>query len=72
MLTPQSRVGEILDKYPVTEKVFTDLGFTDLLNPVMRATVAKYATLEIAANRKKIDVNILIDSLEKQIAKEDA
>lgn len=68
MLTPKSRVGEILDKYPQTESVFTGLGFTELLNPVMRATVAKYATLDMAASRKKLDVNELIAALEEKIA----
>ena len=72
MLTPNSKVGDILTKYPSTEKVFTDLGFTELKNPVMRATVAKYASLQMAADRKKMDVQTLIDALEIVITQEDA
>lgn len=72
MLSPSSRVGDILNQFPSTEKVFTNLGFTELLNPVMRRTVAKFATLEMAAAKKQIDVNDLIAALEKAIAKEDS
>lgn len=67
MLTQKSRVGEILDKHPTTEQVFAELGFTELLNPVMRASVAKFATLEVAAAKKKMDVDALIARLEKHI-----
>ena len=52
MLTPQSKVGDILNRYPDAEKVFVQLGFTDLLNPVMRRTVAKFATLEVACQEE--------------------
>lgn len=70
MLTPSSRVGDILTEYPQTEQVFTELGFTEMLNPVMRRTVAKYATLEMAAAKKKIDVQELITALEKKITED--
>lgn len=70
MLTTNSRVGDILTEYPQTEQVFTELGFTELLNPVMRRTVAKYATLEMAAAKKKLDVQELIAALEKKITED--
>lgn len=70
MLTPNSRVGDILTEYPQTEQIFTELGFTELLNPVMRRTVAKYATLEMAAAKKKLDVQELIAALEKKITED--
>lgn len=70
MLTPKSKVGDVLNKYPGTEEVFTELGFTELLNPVMRSTVAKFATLEMAAAKKKIDVQELIAALEKKITED--
>ncbi|MGI6366038.1 MAG: DUF1858 domain-containing protein [Bacillota bacterium] len=72
MLTPQSKVGDILNRYPDAEKVFVQLGFTDLLNPVMRRTVAKFATLEVAAAKKKMAVADLIAALEKAIGEEDS
>lgn len=72
MFTPHSKVGDILDRHPVTEKVLTQLGFTDLLNPIMRRTVAKFATLEMAAAKKNIAVDELIAILEKAIAQEDS
>lgn len=72
MLTPQSKVGDILNRYPDAEKVFVQLGFTELLNPVMRRTVAKFATLEVAAAKKKMAVEDLIAALEKAIDEEDS
>ncbi|MTI95330.1 MAG: DUF1858 domain-containing protein [Firmicutes bacterium] len=66
-LTPESRVGDILAAHPETEAVFTELGFTELQNPVMRKTVAKFATLKIASSRKNVDLDLLIQRLETAI-----
>lgn len=43
-----------------------------MLNPVMRRTVAKFATLEVAAAKKKMAVADLIAALEKAIGEEDS
>jgi hypothetical protein len=70
-ITPRSKVGEILDCHPETEAVFTRLGFTELKNPLLRRTVAKFATLQIACEKKKLPVETLVDELNKAIKQGD-
>ena len=40
VLGPQTRIGEILERYPDTLPVFLRRGFTPLANPALRRTVA--------------------------------
>ncbi len=64
-ITPQTRVGELLDAYPQLEKVLIQEApaFKALKNPVLRRTVARVATLEKAAQVGGIRVRDLVAAL---------
>ena len=51
MITPETRVGALLDAHPELEVTLIGIAptFKALKNPVLRRTVAKVATLEQAA-----------------------
>ncbi|MBP7148415.1 MAG: DUF1858 domain-containing protein [Acidobacteria bacterium] len=50
-ITPQTKVGELLDRHPELEQVLLGAApkFAKLKNPLLRRTVAKFATLAQAA-----------------------
>ena len=65
IITPKTRVGELLDTYPELEPVLMELSpaFKKLQNPVLRKTVAKVATLQQAASLGNIPVTEVINTL---------
>lgn len=46
LITPKTRVGELLEKYPELEETLMELApaFQKLKNPVIRRTIGKVAT----------------------------
>lgn len=64
-ISPQTRVGELLDAYPHLEDVLIRQApaFKALKNPVLRRTVARVATLEKAAQVGGIPVRDLVAAL---------
>jgi len=57
VLGPQTRIGEILERYPDTLPVFLRRGFTPLANPAIRRTVARIVTVEQVCRRESVDLD---------------
>jgi hypothetical protein len=51
IISPKTKVGELLDNYPELESVLMDMSpaFEKLKNPILRKTVARVATLQQVA-----------------------
>jgi hypothetical protein len=64
-ITPDSRVGDLLDRWPHLEAVLIELSphFRALKNPVLRRTVAKVATLRQVSKVGGVPLATLIDRL---------
>lgn len=69
-ITPQTKVGELLDAYPELEDVLVAMApaFAKLRNPVLRRTVARVATLEQAARVGGVGVKDLVTRLRREAA----
>lgn len=67
LLTPQTKVAEVLERYPQTLEVFLRHGFASLANPILRRTMARVVTLEQACRREGADVDALLADLRKVI-----
>lgn len=61
-ITPQTKVGELLDAFPGIEESLIEWvpAFSKLRNPILRRTVAKVATLEQAARIGGISARELV------------
>lgn len=72
LITPDTKIGALLDVYPGLEKVLIEIApaFEKLRNPVLRKTVAKFATLHQAAELGKIPTGNLINRL-REVAGQD-
>lgn len=68
-ITPQTRVGPMLDAHPELEAVLLSLSpaFAKLKNPVLRRTVAKLATLETAAGMAGLNPRELVAALRRAL-----
>jgi len=66
-ITPQTKVGPLLDAHPELEAVLLSLSpaFAKLKNPVLRRTVAKLATLETAAGMAGLNPRELVAALRR-------
>jgi uncharacterized protein (DUF2249 family) len=72
-ITPEMRVGALLDAYPQLEDKLIALtpAFAKLRNPVLRRTVAKVTTLRQAAKVGKITLGTLINTLRAEVGQVD-
>ena len=72
MITPRTKIGELLDNYPQLESVLLDLSpaFAKLKNPVLRKTVARVATLQQAAVIGNLKTDELVNTLRKEIGQD--
>ena len=69
IITPQTKVGELLDAYPELEKVLFELSpaFAKLKNPILRKTVARVATLQQASVVGRLQVGDVVNRLRREI-----
>ncbi len=71
-ITPETRVGALLDEYPQLEQVLIDIApvFAKLRHPMLRKTVAKIATLETAAGIAGLPIRELVLRLRREIGQD--
>jgi len=64
-ITPESRIGELLERWPGLEAVLVDLSphFKALANPVLRRTVARVATLRQVSTVSGVPLGVLVERL---------
>jgi hypothetical protein len=65
VITPQTKIAELLDAYPELEIVLIDLApaFKKLQNPILRKTVARVTSIRQAAAIGKLPVDIVVNKL---------
>jgi hypothetical protein len=68
IISPKTKVGELLDAYPHLESVLLDLSpaFAKLKNPILRKTVARIATLQQAAVVGGLKTDELVNRLRRE------
>jgi len=73
IITPKTRIGELLAAYPELEDTLIELSpaFKKLKNPVLRKTIGKVTTLQQAAIVGHISVNTIVNTLRMQIGQEE-
>ena len=69
-ITPSTKVGEVLSRYPQSLEIFVQRGFALLQNPVLRKTMARAITIEQACRREGVDLAGLMGEL-RQLAEMD-
>ena len=62
-VTPKTKVGDVLSRYPESLDIFVRHGFAPLRNPVLRKTLARAITIEQACRRESVDMNELLNEL---------
>jgi hypothetical protein len=68
IISPKTKVGELLDHYPELEKVLIEMSpsFEKLRNPVLRKTVARVATLQQIAAVGNLKVEDIVSRLRNE------
>ncbi|MGQ3685278.1 MAG: DUF1858 domain-containing protein [Candidatus Loosdrechtia sp.] len=67
-ITKDTKVSDVVDQHPETLKVFLDFGFTQMANPVMRKTMGKVASIEMATKMHNIDLDKFLKILNDTIS----
>jgi hypothetical protein len=72
LITPKSKVLEVIEAYPQLEKVLIDYvpAFEKLKNPLLRKTIGRIATLQQAATIGNVKVENLINHLRREVGQE--
>jgi iron-sulfur cluster repair protein YtfE (RIC family) len=64
------KVAQIVEWYPAAIEVLKRHGFTQIVNPVMRRTVARRVSIAQAAEMKGVDLTTLLTDLNAVIGDE--
>lgn len=69
IISPKTRIGELLDSYPDLESVLMELSpaFEKLKNPILRKTIARVATLQQVAVVGGLKVDDIVNRLRKEV-----
>ena len=69
LITPKTKVGELLETYPSLESVLIGMSpaFAKLKNPVLRRTVARVATIQQIAAVGGLNVDEIVNRLRKEV-----
>jgi len=69
LITPDTKVAELLDAYPQLEEKLIEVApvFKKLKNPILRKTIAKVTTLRQAATIGGLQLSELINKLRKEV-----
>jgi hypothetical protein len=72
IITPKTKVAEVLNAYPELEDVLVDLApaFKKLKNPVLRKTIARVTSLQQAASVGGLPVETIVNRLRKEVGQE--
>ena len=72
IITPKTKVYELLHAYPELEDTLIDLApvFKKLKNPVLRRTIARVTTLQQAAQVGEIPVHTLVNTLRQKVGQD--
>lgn len=54
-----TKIHELIKQYPDIKDIMKNLGFDNIVNPVMLNTVGKIMTLKTGSEMKKIDIEII-------------
>ncbi|OHC02008.1 MAG: hypothetical protein A2Z58_01815 [Planctomycetes bacterium RIFCSPHIGHO2_12_42_15] len=58
----------MVDQYPETLQIFLDFGFSQMANPVMRNTMGRVATIDMATKMHNVDIEKFLQVLNDKIA----
>ena len=67
-ITKDTKVFDIVDQYPDTLQIFLDFGFSQMANPVMRNTMGRVATIDMATKMHNVDIDKFLQALNDKIA----
>ncbi|HPO54593.1 MAG TPA: DUF1858 domain-containing protein [Ignavibacteriaceae bacterium] len=72
LITPDTKVAELLNNFPELEKVLISLApeFVKLNNPVLRRTIARVTSLKQAARVGNLDLAVLINKLRSAVGQD--
>lgn len=72
VITPKTKVAELLIAYPELEDVLVDMApaFKKLKNPVLRRTIARVTSLQQAASVGEVPVDVIINKLRGIVGQE--
>lgn len=66
-ITKDTKVFDIVDQYPDTLQIFLDFGFSQMANPVMRNTMGRVATIDMATKMHNVDIDKFLNALNDKI-----
>jgi hypothetical protein len=67
-VTKDTKVFDIVDQYPETLQIFLDFGFSQMANPVMRNTMGRVASVEMATKMHNVDMDKFLKTLNDKIS----
>ncbi len=67
-ITKDTKVFDVVDQYPETLQIFLDFGFSQMSNAVMRNTMGRVASIDMATKMHNVDLDKFLKALNDKIA----
>jgi len=67
-VTKDTKVFDVVDQYPETLQIFLDFGFSQMSSPVMRNTMGRVASIDMATKMHNVDLDKFLKALNDKIA----
>lgn len=67
-VTKDTKVFDVVDQYPETLQIFLDFGFSQMSNVVMRNTMGRVASIDMATKMHNVDLDKFLKALNDKIA----
>lgn len=58
-------IHELISNYPKVAEIMKEVGFNDVMNPMMLQTAGRYMTLEKGAKMKKIEWSSIVEKFKE-------
>lgn len=64
-LSVHTKIYDLIQEHPQIKEIMQELGFENIVNPLMLKTVGKVMTIKKGSELKKIDMNLIYETFKK-------
>lgn len=69
LFSGDDKVADVIGRFPGLQETFVAFGFKNIVNPIMRATIARKMTLRMACDMRGMNLEEFLKALDEEAGK---
>lgn len=69
LFSGEEKVADVIGRFPGLQETFVVFGFKNIVNPIMRATIARKVTLRMACEMRGVNLDEFLHALNEEAGK---